>query len=158
MISVRAKVLIGVALGAGAALTLAACGGASGGTKGPKPSEPLQDLTTTLMGYLHEGKYAKGHQLDVATEAVHQVTSDDGRPTGAYDGTRLLQAADTFAYGTPTILEPTFDKQGDGTATFNEIRHVVRHFDVDTSGGFGNAEARAFEAAVGITWMPAATR
>jgi len=96
--------------------------------------------------------------VDVATEAVHQVTSDDGRPTGAYDGTRLLQAADTFAYGTPTILEPTFDKQGDGTATFNEIRHVVRHFDVDTSGGFGNAEARAFEAAVGITWMPAATR
>jgi hypothetical protein len=72
------------------------------------------------------------------------------------DGTRLLAAADAHAYGTPTIIDPAIDKQGDGFATFNEIRHVVNHFDVDASGGFDGAETHAFQAEVGIKWLAGA--
>jgi hypothetical protein len=150
---INGKVIAGIAAGvgivAGAGLLLSACGNRSGGA--PQDG-PMSDLTKDLMSHLKPGNNAR---LSVTADAVRRVTADDGHATGAFDGARLLQAADAHAYGTPTIGNPTVDVQNDGFATFNEIRHVVRHYDVDQSGAFSHEEAQAFEAADGIRWIPA---
>ena len=143
------KVACAVALTAGAGLLLAACGG---GPKRTPQDGPMADLTKDLMERIKPGNRGR---LNVATEAVRQVTNDDGRPTGAYDGARLLRAADEHAAGTPTIVDPQVYIKGDGWATFNEIRHVVRSYDADSSGIFDAGETAAFQAAVDVAWIPA---
>jgi hypothetical protein len=143
---------VGGVIGAGA--LLAAC---SGG--GPKVAQdgPMGDLTKSLMQNLKPGSLGRSPRLSVASEAYRQVTNDDGRVTGAYDGARLLRAADSHAYGTPAIGDPMIDVQDDGFATFNEVRQVVRHYDADNSGAFDLDETRAFEGPDGasIRWIPA---
>lgn len=145
-----AALAVGGVIGAGALI-------AAYSNRGPKVSQdgPMGDLTTTLMQDLKPGSLGRNPRLSVANDAYRQVQNDDGRTTGAYDGARLLQAADSHAYGTPAIGDPTIDVQGDGFATFNEVRQVVRHFDADGSGAFDLDETRAFEAAAGIRWIPA---
>ena len=106
----------------------------------------MSELSKSLMATLKPGE---SQRLSVTGDAVRRASN------GAWDGTRLLQAADSHAYGTPTIGSPTVDVQADGFATFNEIRHVVRHFDADASGAFDFAEIRAFESAAGVRWIPA---
>ena len=138
-----------VTLGLGAAVTLSACtsrGGGAGATDGP-----MTDLTKDLIDRLVPGSRGP---LDVATQSIHEARGDDGRVRGVYDGTRLLTAADAHAYGTPAILDAARDVQGDGRASFNEIRHVARHFDADGDLVWSAQEARAFEAEVGIRWIP----
>jgi hypothetical protein len=145
-----AAVAVGGVIGAGA--LLAAC---SGG--GPKVAQdgPMADLTKTLMQDLKPGSLGRNPRLSVTSDAYRQVQNDDGRTTGAYDGAALLRAADSHAYGTPAIGDPAIDVQNDGFATFNEVRHVVRHFDADNSGAYDLDELRAFEGAAGIRWIPA---
>ena len=111
----------------------------------------MGELTTDLMRRLVPNA---GGSLDVATQSKQVVRNGSGGVQGTYDGTRLLVAADAHAYGTPAILDAAKDVQNDGRASFNEIRHVVRHFDVDASNVWDQAEARAFEAEVGIRWIP----
>jgi hypothetical protein len=131
------------AIGVGIAATLTAC---SGGAKKPAPANgDMSDLTTDLMSRLKPG----ATKLNVSTDAIRRFSN------GALDGTRLVQAADTHAYGTPTIIDPAKDVRGDGFASFNEVRHVARHFDTDATGTWNQDETRAFEAAVGIRWIPA---
>lgn len=105
----------------------------------------MSELSKGLMVTLKPGE---SQRLSVTRDAVRRAEN------GAWDGSRLLQAADTHAYGTPAIGSPAVDVQGDGFATFNEVRHVVRHFDADASGVFDFSEIRTFEAAVGIRWIP----
>jgi hypothetical protein len=138
-------------LGIGAAALLAGCG-----QSGPKVATdgPMSDLTKTLWQDLKPGSLGRNPRLNVATEAVRQVQTD-GRTNGAYDGTALLRAADSHAYGTPAIGDPAIDVQNDGYATFNEVRQVVRHFDADNSGQLDWDEVRAFEGEAGIRWVPA---
>jgi hypothetical protein len=134
------------ALGIGAAAALAACTGRKA------DDGPMGDLTTSLIQQLKPGW--RSGALDVASDAVAVVRRDNGSIQGTYDGTRLLQAADAHAYGTPAIGTPAADVQGDGKATFNEVRQVVRAFDEDSSGSWSGAESSAFEQAVGIRWIP----
>lgn len=136
------KVAAACVAGVGAAVGIAACG--SGG--GAKADDgPMSDVTRGLMDQLKP----RANSLDVRTQAVRQAGS------GAYDGTRLLQAADAHAYGTPAIGDPTQDVKGDGKATFNEVRQVVRGFDANANDALESAELRAFEGTVGIRWVPA---
>lgn len=141
------KIAGAAVLGVGAAIGLAACGG-----KGQKTDGPFGDLSAELMKDLVPSWRSGG--LDVATQAVRQVRADDGHVTGSFDGTRLLRAADSHAYGTPEIGDPAIDVQGDGKATFNEVRQVVRHFDTDRNDVFSNAESVAFEREAGLKWLP----
>jgi hypothetical protein len=135
------------ALGIGAsALLLSACGKGGGKTDGP-----MGDLTKDLFDRLKPGSSGP---LDVATQSVREIRRDNGSLQGTYDGTRLLTAADAHAYGTPAILDPERDVQGDGRASFNEVRQVVRSFDADADLVWSQDESRAFEAAVGIRWIP----
>lgn len=138
------------ALGIGAAVALAACGPSSSS----KGTGPMALLSNQLMDNLHPEGYRGAQQLNLATDSTRAVTRPDGSVQGSYDGTRLLQAADSHAYGTPTIGDPAKDLKGDGIATFNEVRHVVQHFDTDGSLAFDGDENRAFEGAVGIRWIP----
>lgn len=135
------------AIGIGSAITLAACGRSSTPTDGP-----MSELTIQIFERLDPGSSRGAKQLDVTRQAVREVLRDDGSSRGAYDGTRLLRAADAHAYGTPTIGDPVRDVKGDGMATFNEVRHVVRQFDLDASNGFDSDEKVAFQAAVGVEW------
>ncbi|MCW2921143.1 MAG: hypothetical protein JWL76_1017 [Thermoleophilia bacterium] len=142
----RTAGLVALGLGAGA-LVLSACGTrGSGATDGP-----MSDLTKDLFDRLKPG--SKG-PLDVATQGVREIRRDNGTLQGTYDGTRLLTAADAHSYGTPAIIDPQRDVQGDGKASFNEVRQVVRHFDADADLAWSQDEARAFEGAVGIRWIP----
>ena len=155
----KVKVILGVsALGVGvigSGLLLAGCGNRGGGG-GRVPSDgPMSELTKSLMNQLKPNSATRDQRLDVTRDAVRHVTNDAGAPTGAFDGTRLLRAADTHAYGTPAITNPAIDVKGDGSATFNEIRHVVRHFDADSSDSLDFAEIRSFEAEAGVRWIPA---
>ncbi len=134
-------------LGAGA-LLLSACGNRGGGSKA---DGPMGDLTKDLFDRLKPGSSGP---LDVATQSIREIRRDNGTLQGTYDGTRLLTAADAHAYGTPAILDAQRDVQGDGRATFNEVRQVVRHFDADADLTWNQDETRAFEAAVGIRWIP----
>lgn len=111
----------------------------------------MGDLTKDLIDRLAPG--ARG-PLELATQSVRQIRGDDGAIRGVYDGARLLAAADSHAYGTPAILDAQRDVKGDGRASFNEIRQVARHFDVDGSLVWDQAESRAFEREVGIRWIP----
>lgn len=135
------------ALGLGAAALLGACTNRGGS----KADGPMGDLTKDLIDRLVPGSSGP---LDLATQSVQQVRGDDGAVRGVYDGTRLLAAADTHAYGTPAVIDAQRDVQGDGRASFNEIRHVARHFDADANLVWDQAEARAFEREVGIRWIP----
>lgn len=136
------------ALGIGAsALLLNACGTRGGA----KADGPMADLTKDLFDRLKPGSSGP---LNVATQGIREVRRDNGSLQGTFDGTRLLTAADAHAYGTPTIVDAQRDVQGDGSASFNEVRHVVRHFDADANLTWDVDEARAFEAAVGIRWIP----
>ncbi len=139
------KIAAGAAVGIGAAALLAAC------TGGPKTDGPMGELSGELMKKLDPGW--RGSGLSLATQSLREVKHEDGSVRGVYDGTRLLAAADAHAYGTPTIIDPATDVQGDGKATFNEVRHVVRHFDTDESGAFSWDEERAFRNEVGIAWV-----
>jgi hypothetical protein len=139
--------LAALGIGAGAVL-LSACGTKGGSTPA---NGPMADLTKDLFDRLKPGSRGP---LDVATQGVREVRRDNGTLQGTYDGTRLLTAADAHAYGTPAILDAQRDVQGDGKATFNEVRQVVRHFDGDANLTWDVDEARAFEAAVGIRWIP----
>ena len=141
------KVAAVATVGVGAAALLAAC------TGGAKTDGPMGPLAGDLMKQLDPSW--RGSGLDLATQSVREVRGEDGRVRGTYDGTRLLQAADAHEYGTPTITDPAADVRGDGTATFNEVRHVLRHFDVDESGDFSTSERRAYNDAVGMKWLPA---
>ena len=134
-----------IALGVGAAVTLGACANRS------NVSGPMADLTKDLIDRLKPGSTGP---LEVATEGVCEYRDDDGRLRGTMDGTRLLQAADAHAYGTPEVIDVAKDVQGDGRATFNEVREVVRHFDADASLDWSAEEATAFEREVGIRWIP----
>jgi hypothetical protein len=134
-------------IGVVGALTLAACG-----TKG-QGGGPDAALTDEFMKDLHPDSIRGVKQLSLATDSRHTYKDTDGRIQGTMDGTRLLAAADAHAYGTPTITDPLVDKQNDGFATFNEIRHVVSHFDVNANDGLDPDETTAFQAAVGIHWI-----
>ncbi len=137
------------ALGLGAAVVLGACTGRGGGST---PADgPMGDLTKDLIDRLVPGSRGP---LELATQSVRTIKGDDGAIRGVYDGTQLLAAADTHAYGTPAVLDAQRDVQGDGRASFNEIRHVARHFDADANLVWDQAEARAFEREVGIRWIP----
>lgn len=158
--AVNGKVILGVsALGVGiigTGLLLAGCGSRGAGGGGRVPTDgPMSDLTKSFMDQLKPNSATREQRLDVTRDAVRHVTNDEGIPTGAYDGARLLRAADTHAYGTPAIGNPAIDVRGDGSATFNEIRHVVRHFDVDSSGVLDFDEVRAFQAEASLQWVPA---
>jgi hypothetical protein len=132
---------------AGSALALSACG-----TKG-QGGGPDSALTDEFMKDLHPDSIRGVRQLSLATDSRHTYKDTDGRIQGTMDGTRLLAAADAHAYGTPTITDPLVDKQGDGFATFNEIRQVVSHFDANANDEFEPGETTAFQAAVGIDWL-----
>ncbi|MCW2928280.1 MAG: hypothetical protein JWM86_2248 [Thermoleophilia bacterium] len=139
-------------LGVGIAATLSACAG-----RGSTPSQgggPMGELTDELMTQLHPEAFRGARQLRLDSESIRTVRDGD-RLRGSFDGTRLLQAADAHAYGEPTIADPAADRLGDGIATFNEIRHVVRHFDGDGSLAFSGTENHAFQDAVGIRWISA---
>jgi hypothetical protein len=142
------KLLAAATAGIGGAIALAACTGG-----GSRPDGPMAELTSELLAQLKPGWRSGG--LNVATQAVREVRGDDGALRGSYDGSRLLQAADSHAYGTPTIGDPIQDVAGDGTATFNEVRQVVRSFDSDDSLVLERPEVVAFEAEVGVRWLPA---
>ncbi len=141
----RAIGLVALGVGVGA-LALSACG-----TKGSRPEGPMSDLTKDLFDRLKPGSNGP---LDVATQGVREVRRDNGTLQGTYDGTRLLAAADAHTYGTPAILDSIRDVQNDGKASFNEVRQVVRHFDADADLVWSQDESRAFEAEVGIRWIP----
>lgn len=113
----------------------------------------MADLTSDLLRQLQPGWRSSG--LNVATQSVREVRGDDGAVRGSFDGSRLLQAADAHAFGTPTLGDSVKDIAGDGTATFNEVRQVVRSFDVDSSLVLERSEITAFEAEVGVRWLPA---
>lgn len=134
-----------VALGLGTAAVLTAC------SRGSNVSGPMADLTKDLIDRLKPGSTGP---LDVATEGVREYRDEDGRLRGTMDGTRLLQAADAHAYGTPEVIDVAKDVRGDGRASFNEVRQVVRHFDVDGSLEWSVDESLAFEREVGIRWIP----
>lgn len=136
------------ALGAGAAVALAACTGRGAG----KDDGPMADFAAGMMQQLQPSWKSGG--LDVATQSVREIR-EGGTIRGRYDGTRLLQAADEHRFGTPAISDPAADVKGDGSATFNEVRHVARHFDVNADGVLQRAEQRSFEQEVGIRWLPA---
>lgn len=136
------KLAIAGVLGVGALVTLAACSSA--------PKGPDADLTAMRFDDL---KPNERKQLSLAEDSVRVLKRDDGSVQGAYDGTRLLKAADTHAYGAPVITTAK-DLQGDGIATFNEVRQVVFAFDTDHSDSFSSDEKRAFESAVGVVWTP----
>lgn len=117
-------------------------------------SGPAGELTKSLMEQLHGGSFRGTPKLDVVKDARIERRNDAGESTGAYDGSRLLQAADSHALGTPEIIDAG-DVKNDGTATFNEVRQVVRAYDRDQSGSIDTpAEQREF-AAVDILWIPA---
>jgi hypothetical protein len=136
------------ALGLGAAALLGACANRGGGGKA---DGPMGELTKDLFDRLKPGSTGP---LDVATQGIREIRRDDGSLQGTYDGTRLLAAADAHAYGTPAIIDAQRDVLGDGRASFNEVRQVVRHFDADANLTWSQDETRAFEAAVGIRWIP----
>lgn len=116
---------------------------------GTTKARPMSDLTLSLMDQLKPGvSRAARPALDVQRDAIRRETN------GAMDGTRLLQAADAHAYGTPAAADPARDVRGDGTATFEELRHVVASFDADGSGRLDNTEVRTFEQTVGLRWLP----
>lgn len=145
------KIAGAAALGIGAAVALSACAG--GSRKGGGSDDgPMGEVSKGLMRTLVPSWKSGG--LDVASQGVREVR-DGGTLRGRFDGTRLLQAADEHRFGTPTIGDPAVDVAGDGTATFNEVRHVVRHYDANANGSLENAERRAFEGDVGVRWLPA---
>lgn len=129
-------------------MALAACTGGGKGTD----TGPMGELSGGLMRQLDPSWKSGG--LNLATQSVREIR-DGGQLRGSYDGTRLLQAADEHRFGTPAIGVPEQDVKGDGSATFNEVRHVVRHFDANADGALQNAERIAFEQEVGIRWLPA---
>jgi hypothetical protein len=140
-----------VALGVGAVALASACTGGSKPGSGADAG-PHAELTGGLLRTLVPSWRSGG--LDVATQGVREVR-EGGAARGRFDGTRLLQAADAHRFGAPAIADPAADVAGDGTATFNEVRQVVRHFDADSNGMLERAEQRSFEQAVGIRWLPA---
>ncbi|MCW2924353.1 MAG: hypothetical protein JWM98_1757 [Thermoleophilia bacterium] len=139
------------ALGIGAAAALAGCAG--GGSK--KGTGPMAELTDDVFSKLHPQAFRGARQLSLATDSKHPELRDDGTLQGTYDGTLLLQAADSHKYGTPQVTDPVLDVKGDGTATWNEVREVVRHYDADASGAFDADESRAYGAGDGLRWVPA---
>ena len=141
------KIAGAAALGIGATVALAACTGPGKG--GGTDDGPMGELSTGLIKTLVPSWRSGG--LDVATQGVREIR-EGSAVIVKVDGTRLLQAADEHRFGTPTIGDPAVDVARDGTATFNEVRHVVRHYDSNADGTFQNAERAAFEREVGITW------
>jgi hypothetical protein len=137
------------ALCATGAVALAACT-----TKATKGSGPMAALTDEAFSNLHPDAFHGARQIDVATGSVREVRRADGSLQGTFDGTRLLRAADAQRYGAPRIADPALDVKDDGAASWNEVREVLRHFDVDASDGFDAAESRAYQAEVGVTWNP----
>lgn len=149
-VSIRTRSAGAAALGIGVAALLAACG-----ANQTKNTGPMSGFTSDLIKRLHPDAIRGAQQLSLASDSVLRITDETGRFRGVYDGTRLLAAADAHAHGTPAITDPALDVRGDGTATFNELRQVVRHFDANASDDFDVDEVRAFEAEVGIRWIPA---
>lgn len=144
------KLVGALTLGVGAAVALSACQ-----KKAPsEPTGPLQPLVDDVFTNLHEGAFEGARRLSLATESTRVITREDGFMQGAWDGRKLLQAADSHAYGTPRLTDPAVDVKDDGYATPNEVREVLRHFDVDESGGYSPAEAKALEGSVGMRWIP----
>ena len=139
-----------VGIGAAAVITSCAVGRSGGGSSG---SGPMAGLTNQLMANL-AGSTRAPAQLSLATQSTFTVKRDNGSIQGVYDGRSLLTAADTHQYGTPTITDAAKDKRGDGIATFNEVRHVVQHFDADGSLDFNTTEKQTFEATAGLRWIP----
>lgn len=147
------KIAGAAALGIGAMALLGACA-STRKPGGGEPQDELSSLANALMRQAHPS-HRNGGSLDVATQAVQQVRGEGGRLVGAYDGTRLLRAADEHRFGAPVNADPSVDVANDGTATFVEVREVLRHFDADGSNSFQRDELRAFESAVGVEWKPA---
>lgn len=144
------KVALGIGaavVGLGVAVGLAGCAQETG---------PAASLTKGLFATMTPEGGRTPKSFNVATDGVVELHKDDGSPQGTIDGTRLLQAADAHAYGTPVVFDAAKDLQGDGTATFNEIRQVVYSFDTDHDDRWGVGEAKPFEAAVGPVYTPAA--
>jgi hypothetical protein len=115
---------------------------------------PLAGTTNSMMDLLHPAAYHGRQQLLLATDSVREIHRANGSLQGTYDGTALLKAADSWSYGTPGIMNPRRDIQGDGIATFNEVRQVVRSFDADGSGVIDSHEARQLEHAIGVQYTP----
>lgn len=137
------------ALAAVSAVALAACGPTSS-----KGSGPMAELTDDVFGRLHPEAFRGARQLQLDTESVRAERRENGSLQGTYDGTRLLAAADDHEFGAPRIVDPELDVKGDGAASWNEVREVLRHFDVDGSGGYGASETTAYQADVGLRWIP----
>lgn len=132
------------AIGLIAAGVLTSCASRGEGQAGLGPHGAF---TKDLMNRLAPG--VRG-ALDVSTQSTFTVR-DGNTVRGIYDGTRLLKAADAHTYGTPVIFDATKDVQGDGRASFNEVRQVVRHFYATDD---IQADTRRFEREVGIRWIP----
>ncbi|MCW2973677.1 MAG: hypothetical protein JWN72_1950 [Thermoleophilia bacterium] len=131
------------AIAVSAVVVLAGC--AQSAAKGP-----FAGITNSLMDSLKPGNRGV---LELSADSVREVRRGDGSLQGSFDGTRLLVAADTHAYGEAAGFDAAKDRAGDGRATFNEVRQVVSSFDANGDLAFDGDETKAFEAATGgVQW------